>query len=230
MGVIERNGKEVYAYAGIVCKCWNCSYCGPRRAWRFCRRVAEVGKERGLNRLMTLTLDPSKLGAGSVKPGAVWEVWRKFRVYLRRRSGVTLSYVAVLELQKSGVPHLHVLVDQFIPQAWISERWEALGGGRIVDIRKVRDFKKVARYLGKYLAKGFGKRELYRARRYSCSRNIKLGEEKGPRWKRFRELQCGIEVIRDGARRGVVEEFRDAEGRVTFFTTTGPVIEAWRRG
>jgi hypothetical protein len=66
-----------------------------------------------------------------------------------------------------------VLLDRFIPQAWISNVWAALGGGKIVDIRRVT-IQRVARYLSKYLTKELLLSAPKGARRITCARSIKL--------------------------------------------------------
>lgn len=72
------------------------------------------------------------------------------RVVLARRFGASVNFIVVLEFQKSGLAHLHVLLGVYIPQAWLSEAWQSIGGGRIVDIRFV-DVHRVAGYLACYL-------------------------------------------------------------------------------
>lgn len=49
----------------------------------------------------------------------------------------SFSYIWVREEQDSGLPHLHILVSRYLPQDWLSRRWEELGGGEIVDIRQI---------------------------------------------------------------------------------------------
>lgn len=191
-------------------------------AWRLRKRITVAVREKNLLRLMTLTLDPKKQEASGAKPRVIWDVWRKFRVYLGRRLGKGLAYVAVLELQKSGMPHLHVLLDGFIEQAWISETWSKLGGGRMVDIRRVRSSEGAARYLVKYLGKGLASERLRGVRRYSCSRNIRLqGEKDGKTWK---PVKRAIEGLMHEAGDKVLETIEDREGRVTFFTVKKPIL------
>ncbi len=104
------------------------------------------------------------------------QIWNKFREYLRREYGRAPSFIAVLEFTKAGLPHLHVLLDRWIDQGWISRTWDRLGGGRICFIKQVKVVH-VARYLSKYLSK-----ELLLApkgsRRLTSSRSIKLF----PKW------------------------------------------------
>jgi hypothetical protein len=80
----------------------------------------------------------------------------------------------VWELHKSGYPHLHVVARAgFIPQKWLSERWDQLGIGCIVDIRKVYKHETAAFYISKYLGKAVGDcaRMLRNTRIISKSRN-----------------------------------------------------------
>jgi len=127
-----------------------------------------------LTRFLTLTLDPAKIEGDPVPYLRV--VFSKFRVYLHRKYNRPIKYIAVLEFHKSGVPHLHVLVDRYIPQAWISESWSALGGGNIVDIRQV-DVHRIGHYLAKYLTKELLLSAPERSRRVTTSRSLHLNEK-----------------------------------------------------
>ncbi len=125
---------------------------------------------------LDFTLDPSKLqfvdDPGCAVP-YLRKVWNKFREYLRREFGVTPSFIAVLEFTKAGVPHLHVLLDRGLAQRWISKTWDALGGGRICDVRHVT-LANITRYLSKYLTKELLLSAPKGTRRLSTSRAIKL--------------------------------------------------------
>jgi hypothetical protein len=101
--------------------------------------------------MATLTLDPKRIPKGEKTDRYLRKCWRKMRVSLARKFGKSLPYVGVLEFHKSGVAHLHLLVGQYISQAWLSRAWLAIGGGQIVDIRYV-DVHRVSAYLSVYLA------------------------------------------------------------------------------
>ena len=121
---------------------------------------------------MTLTLDPARCAvADSVS--YLRSSFAKFRVALHRRFRKAISYIAVVELQKSGMAHLHILVGVHIEQVWISEAWQAVGGGRIVDIRMV-DVQRVNSYLSKYLTKDLLTAVPSKKKRISTSRDIRL--------------------------------------------------------
>lgn len=141
----------------------------------YCIRIAQTAERMKLNKLLTLTLDPAKLqGAESTR--YINEVFADFRVYLRRKLGRAPSYIRVLEYQKNGNAHLHILVRDWLDHRWVSEAWEAVGGGRIVDIRFV-DMHRVSHYLSKYLTKQMLELAPPRARRVTTSRDIRLMEK-----------------------------------------------------
>lgn len=177
---LEGNTKRT-VFTRMYCKRWNCPDCGPRRAWQLQQDIAENAKKHDLSRLMTLTLDPRRIRGDPYKH--INESWRKLREAFRRKFKRPLSFIAVTEFTKKGLPHKHVLIDEFIKQSWLSQRWQNLGGGRIVDIRKIGDMENVARYVGKYLTKDVFINAPKKAKRVTTSRNIKLREkEKAGEW------------------------------------------------
>jgi hypothetical protein len=167
-----------YRFCRVGCKCWGCSGCGPRRASMYCIRIRETAERHKLNKLVTLTLDPAKL-QGEDSTRYINEVFADFRVYLRRKLGHTPSYIRVLEYQKNGNAHLHILVNCWLDQHWISEAWCAVGGGHIVDIRMI-DMHRISHYLSKYLTKQMIECAPPRARRVTTSRDIRLLENDTP--------------------------------------------------
>ena len=121
----------------------------------------------------------------------------------------------MVELQQSGYAHLHILVDRYMSQAWISEAWQALGGGRIVDIPAV-DLHRVGSYLSKYLTQDLLLASLKkRQRRYTTSRDITLLDR----------LQSGgwavikgpLEFVHYHFKDAVIQEHYDAEGALLSF-------------
>jgi hypothetical protein len=161
----------------LGCKAWDCPICGPKRAFRLRFGVAEAATTHNLVRLMTLTLDPRKCSAAK-SPHYIKQAWRKMRVYLARKHNCTIQFIAILEFQKNGYAHLHVLVDRYLDQRWLKSAWQRVGGGSIVDIRMV-EMQHVAAYLSKYMTKEMLLSKKYgKIRRYSTSRGIKLFPKK----------------------------------------------------
>lgn len=133
-GHVMHEGLEAYGYARMKCKSYLCPECGPIKAKKLQKAIEEKARDFDLTRFLTLTLNPKTIPKDVDDIAYIREIWRKFRVYLQRRYGKSISYITVLEFHQSGIPHLHVLVNRYIFQGWISKTWETLGGGRIVCI------------------------------------------------------------------------------------------------
>lgn len=159
----------------INCGSWGCSYCGPRKAKTARRAIREHAERLNLKYFLTLTIDLKKVEYQHKKLAVphLRFCFNKFREYLWRKYRVRPTYISVVEFTQAGVPHLHIMIDRYIPQAWISETWAKLGGGKIVFIKQVT-IAKVARYLSKYLTKELLLSAPKHSRRLCTSRDIKL--------------------------------------------------------
>lgn len=213
-GKIEDNGKSYRHISRLGCKGWTCPVCGPKKAKRLRHAIIQAATQREMRRFLTLTLDPRHCTADDSEK-YIKDCWGKFRVYLNRLNGESIDFIWVLERQKSGYAHLHILVDRYIPQAWIQKSWQAVGGGRFVNIKMV-DIHRISAYLSKYLTK-----ELlltyYRpgTRRYSTSRNIKLFERvKKGLWELIRQ---SIDSLRPASGIPIAEMKSDEEGVLQWF-------------
>lgn len=161
-------------FCRIYCKCWNCSYCAPRKAKRYKKAISSVAEARELCRFVTLTLDPAKVQGDSVR--YLNRVFAKLRIYLKRQFGVAPAYIRVLEFQQNGNPHFHLLIDRYVEWAWLKRAWQAVGGGSFVNIKFV-DVGRVSHYLSKYLTKDLLLSAPLRSRRVTTSRDIHLFEK-----------------------------------------------------
>jgi hypothetical protein len=121
-----------------------------------------------------LTLDPSKIQGDPVC--YLNNTFAKLRTYLKRYFGRTPAYIRVLEFQKNGNPHLHLVIDDYVEFSWLQEAWQAVGGGLFVNIEFV-DVHRVSRYLSKYLTKELLLSAPLRSRRVTTSRGIHLFEK-----------------------------------------------------
>lgn len=203
-----------WRYGRLGCKRWDCERCGPRKARQLRGAIIRKAIERDLRRFLTLTLDP-RTCTPEESTAYIRDCWNKFRTYLKRRHGALVSFIAILELQKSGYAHLHVLVDRYIPQPWISEAWQSVGGGRIVFITQV-DVHRVAGYLAKYLTKELLESKLHpRQRRYTTSRDIRLlTKSTSGKWVLLRRT---LELLYWHTRSAVIREGRDDNGFLQWF-------------
>jgi hypothetical protein len=210
-----------YGFVRADCKKLSCPVCGPKKAKRYRSAIGRRAEENRLTRLMTLTLDPKKC---AVRDSVAYlrKCFSKFRVSLLRKFGKTISFIAVVELQKSGMAHLHVLIGVYIDQAWISEAWQSVGGGSVVDIRFV-DVHRVTAYVAKYLTQDLLLSVPASKKRISTSRNIHLFEKKkktGWVWKKHRIKNVYSQCLSLGRRLERVTE--DETGLVFFVLVADP--------
>jgi hypothetical protein len=170
-GKDPKTGRTVFRR--VNCNSWICSYCGPRKAKLAKFRIRQQAENLDLRYFLTLTLDESKVRNKREQVKHIRLVFNRFREYLRRKYGQPPKFICILEYTKRGTPHLHILLDRYIPQRWISNTWNRLGGGRIVFIKRVT-VRNVSRYLSKYLTKDMLLSAPKGARRITTARGIKL--------------------------------------------------------
>lgn len=178
------------ARAEYRCGSWKCYCCGYRMRQNLVEEIARVTKERpSLSRLLTLTLDPKYAPDDEDEQHQyLTRRWNALRTVLTDEYG-SLSYIWVREEGESGNPHLHIIVDRYIPQEWLSSKWDELGGGRVVDIRRIEHLDRAAHYIGKYLTKEAMTGLPKGTRRYGSSSDIDLdvrgsgGDDEASAWR-----------------------------------------------
>lgn len=75
---------------------------------------------------MTLTVDPKRFNSLAEAIDALIKGWNKLLSCLKRKFGRKFPFIAVIEFQKSGNPHLHILIgsDVWIDVNWLRNLWE----------------------------------------------------------------------------------------------------------
>lgn len=155
--------------AQLACGRWDCGWCQRRK-----RAAARMVIDRGIQmawtrgeRLRFMTLTDGRSGAMTVAD--LYAAWNKLRTRLTRdRSDgrYVTGYAAVVEVQKRGALHLHVLTTgRYIPQKQLVGMARAAGFGRCTDIREVKhtaseDSTESAMYVTKQLAGYLTKQEV----------------------------------------------------------------------
>lgn len=159
----------------IPCGSWSCPECAKRKSIILGNRVKN-GFENKRVRFATLTARKGLSLVGKLK--SLKEAWNRLRLALRRHYGLE-TFFWVLEFgHERARPHLHVLLDCYVPQRALSKLAARAGFGSVVDIRQVKDGGGFG-YVFKYLGKDCGSKllasclRLVRSRRYGTSRNIK---------------------------------------------------------
>ncbi len=199
----------------LNCKCWECRYCGPRRARRCKRGIAAWAEKLRLNRFVTLTLDPKKL-KGEDSTIYLNRSFADLRKALHRKYGKGLSYIRVRESQQNGNAHFHLLLNRFIDIEWLRTEWQRVGGGWNVWIKMV-EIQRVAAYVSKYLSKDLLMSAPKGSRRVTTSRDIRLFE-KPKRDAVWRPVKLPIERLRTFFEAVITETHCETEGSLSSFT------------
>jgi hypothetical protein len=127
-----------------------------------------------------LTLDPKRFMRLEDELLFIGKAWAKLRAWLLKRYG-RFEFLCVLEAQKSGRPHLHVLVSgiPYVSHSDLSELWQKYGGG-YVWVRAINSNVNALWYVLKYVNKTIlGKDKIYASilfasnkRMFSMSQNL----------------------------------------------------------
>jgi hypothetical protein len=130
---------------------------------------------------LELTLDPKKFMLLINEFDFVDDAWAKVRSWLYKKYG-HFEFLKVLEVQKVGRPHLHILLSgiSYIPHEDLYGIWEKYGGG-YVWIKPIVSSIDAVSYVLKYVNKSiFGEDKTYAAllfasnkRMFSMSRGLK---------------------------------------------------------
>ena len=165
--------------AGYRCGSWSCYCCAHRMRHNFIEELERLVEQRPeLRRFLTLTLDPETAPRNTEDQHRyLTERFNALRTELRDRYP-GLSYIWVREEGESDNPHLHLIVDRYLPQDELSMISGRVGLGEVVDIRRV-DARNMAKYLTKYLTKGSMADLPKGARRYGSSQDITLNVRGG---------------------------------------------------
>jgi len=133
----------------LRCKTWACSECAKKLTKRWIARIMSGHPER----FFTLTTNPANVKGTYGSILRIKLAWPKLVRLIRKEFG-RFEYAAALEINKSGFAHLHVVFSgTYIPHRWLKAQWGKLAGAMIVDIRAIKDKRKAAAYVAKYVLK-----------------------------------------------------------------------------
>lgn len=176
---IGENGKlEAIKETFVKCNSWTCPRCAPIKAKAISYQIGDIILLNNLNCYLTLTLNPNSLNPEDILESRTHKIItgffnhlittikrKKFKYFNiknnryyqfdLKNSGEKLKYVWVIEFQKNGLAHMHILLNQFLPIEVIREVWVHIGGGHIMFIDEVSNLQSVSRYITKYLCKEF---------------------------------------------------------------------------
>lgn len=176
-GALVALGEHTLLLAPARCKRWRCPDCGWRKARDLARRIMLAQPTR----FVTLTVRPSPALTAKEELDRMNKAWRNVWKRIKRLYGDrAYGYVRIVELHKSGVPHLHIAMRcPYLPQSTLSRWWHNETSSPIVDIRAIRTERGLSRYLAKYLTKSYD--QIPGSRKWSQTRDFLPSLQKQPR-------------------------------------------------
>jgi hypothetical protein len=196
-----KNGKVAFLHAekGVIknakftrvpCNSWTCPDCYLHKALYIKYYFREVIQLNNLAYFLTLTLDPKKIPSeyANNTHKYITKIFNHFITILKRdkanQSLDILKYVWVIEFQKNGNAHMHILLNKYLPITVVRKLWMHVGGGIQMKILPIKTLEGMSNYISDYIVKGIkGEREEkpygfnYFERRYSISRSCKRPEK-----------------------------------------------------
>ncbi|GAH92905.1 unnamed protein product, partial [marine sediment metagenome] len=122
------------------------------------KKIRGLRSDRGV--FLTLTLDPKRFLSLDDAYNNLRAGWNRLLTMLQKRYGRRLKFVKVVEFQRNGSPHLHVLffgITRLLDAGELREFWDArYGAGTFVYLKKLQGYNNgsgVISYLVKYLKK-----------------------------------------------------------------------------
>lgn len=172
--IVWKDGKLNVQSFNLPCNKWDCPECAKKKSIILGNRVKEGFKGE---RIRFATFTDAGKGSLSQRLQTLKTAWNRLRLELVRHYGLT-KFFWVLEFGgKGGRPHLHCLLNCYVPQHELSRLAERCGFGSITDIRIVKNgggFGYVFKYLSKDcgLRAGAGALKAIKGRRFGVSRTI----------------------------------------------------------
>jgi hypothetical protein len=185
---IGHNFPDGPIFSAAVWRCGSrfCPHCAKQRRSEILQKLQYFSKLKHTVKLELTFPDTSP--DPNRNPDFYSKAWDIFLKRIRRRFP-KFKYFRIVELTKRGIPHFHIIINQYISQKWISKTFPECGGGKITWIRKVdagRAFVYVTKYISKVAADADDNVArfffLSGMRQYSSSRNIYI---RAPRKKNF---------------------------------------------
>lgn len=143
------DGATQYTAFPLLCKSWDCPHCAKKKG----KKIKKIIKANFDKSAVMLTLTYQQAGRDKL---AVWQSlgksWNNLLTYIKKKLKIKLKFVRVVEAHKSGFPHLHVIIDRFIPTNEALRTLMRYGFGYQMRQQKMST-QNAANYVAKYLTK-----------------------------------------------------------------------------
>jgi hypothetical protein len=201
---------RTYKKVKIACNTWSCPVCSVRLKHILYKRIKKACPKKDFN-MLTLTLRQNE---DSLIDNwkRLQKCWTMLHKRLKRKFD-NIKYFRCVELQKNGMPHMHLLINCYLPRDEIQKIWlDITGDSFIARFEKVKV--SCAGYVMKYMSKSLVDIRYIRnftgkkTKLYVYSRNLlevclrssdwklyyfcKLGESPAQTWTQIFNLHTGL--------------------------------------
>ncbi len=154
----------------LRCRAWTCPLCRDDRR----KQLIALALAGQPDKFITLTVNPAWGESPYQRARALADAWRTVVRLAKTKYGLkALPYLCVFEACESGEPHLHILARvKWISHSWLRAQMKRLINAPIVEIEQVKNKKKLAYYISKYIGKDPQRFES--CKRYWCTRDYQL--------------------------------------------------------
>jgi hypothetical protein len=169
-GSIVNRGWDGKQAVSLRCRAWTCPDCRESRR----KQLVALALSGQPDKFITLTVNPSWGTSPYQRARALADAWRTVvRLAKTKYNLKALPYLCVFEACKSGEPHLHILTRvNWISHKWLRKQMKRLIDAPIVEIEQVKNKKKLAFYISKYIGKD--PQRFHTCKRYWSTRDYQL--------------------------------------------------------
>lgn len=148
---LVNRGHDGLRAVSLRCRAWTCDLCHEARR----KQLVALALSGKPTTFITLTVNPAWGSSPYQRAHALADAWRVIVRLAKTKYGIKkLPYLCVFEATKNGEPHLHILCRvKWISHGWLRDQMARLMDAPIVDVQRVRNPKKLAFYLAKYIGK-----------------------------------------------------------------------------
>ncbi len=148
--MVNRGWDGVQAVS-LRCRAWTCPLCRDDRR----KQLVALALAGQPDKFITLTVNPAWGSSPYERARALADAWRTVVRLAKTKYGLkALPYLCVFEACESGEPHLHILARvKWISHSWLRAQMKRLINAPIVEIEQVKNKKKLAYYISKYIGK-----------------------------------------------------------------------------
>lgn len=160
---LKNNQVDEIVKSSLRCKSWSCPVCAPINAVQAYFKIRETAILNDMQYFLTLTLNPKTIPEEYFAENLnrthkyITYLFNRFANkirYLYKNSKERFKYIWIVEFQKKGNAHLHILLNVRLDIDFVRKEWVKIGGGTMMKVEKIKSIERVSSYVSTYITKG----------------------------------------------------------------------------